>query len=148
MDKIKYKKGKEHLNLNSIDSLSNNNINKMHTPLYLRQIFSLSNTFNENDTVNNIYLNTEMNKESLTVKATKINKKIKNILLKNKKREIGTLKDNTIQEELQSKSNYYINTEGNPNSKIEEIEITGIRTHKNANSINTDSIGSKNKGKN
>ena len=148
MDKIKYKKGKEHLNLNSIDSLSNNNINKMHTPLYLRQIFSLSNTFNENDTVNNIYLNTEMNKESLTVKATKINKKIKkNILFKNKKREIGTLKDNTIQEELQSKSNYYINTEGNPNSKIEEIEITGIRTHKNANSINTDSIGSKNKGK-
>ena len=77
MDKVKYKKGKEHLNLNSINSLSNNNINKLNTPLYLRQLFSLSNTFNENDTLNNIYSNTEINNESLTVKATKINKKIK-----------------------------------------------------------------------
>ena len=148
MDKVKYKKGKEHLNLNSINSLSNNNINKLNTPLYLRQLFSLSNTFNENDTLNNIYSNTEINNESLTVKATKSKKKIKkNILFKNKNREIDTLKDNATQEELQSKSNYYINTEGNPNTKIEEIEITGIRTHKNSNSINTDSISSKSKTK-
>ena len=148
IDKVKYKKGKEHLNLDSLNSLSNNNINKLHTPLYLRQLFSLSNTLNENNTMNNIYSNTEMNNESLTVKTTKINKKIKkNSLFKNKKREIDTLNDNINQEELQSKSNYYINTEGNPNSKIEEIEITGIRTHKNVNNINTDSIGSKNKTK-
>ena len=150
LDKTKYKKGKEHLNLNSINSLSNNTINKMHTPLYLRQLFSLSNTMNENYTLNNNYSNTEIKNESLTVKATKVNKKIKkNILFKNKKLETTSLNDNITSEELQSKSksNYYINTEGNPNSKIEEIEITGIRTHKNTNSTNIDSIGSKNKTK-
>ena len=148
MDKVKNKKGKENINLNSINSLSNNNINKFHSPLYLRQLFSLSNTLNENDTMNNINSNTIMNNESLTVKTTKINKKIKkNILFKNKKHEIDTLNDNITQEELQSKSNYYKNIEGNQNSKIEEIEITGIRTHKNANSINNDSISGKNKKK-
>ena len=148
IEQAKYKKGKDHLNLNSINSLSNNNINKLHTPLYLRKLFSLSNTLNENDTENNIYSNTEMNNESLTVKKAKISKRIKkNILFKNKKKRIDTLNNNETPEEIQSKSNYYINTEGNPNSKIEEIEITGIRTHKNAYNINSDSIGSKNKTK-
>ena len=127
LEKFHTTKGKDGIKINSINVITNNNIKNLNNPLYLSKIFSLSNTINESNTLSNI--NPEiMQTDSKIAK----NKKMRNkIYLNNTNLDI-----NKINEENQPNSNYYNSiTEITPNSKIDEIEITGLNlnSYKNEN---------------
>ena len=110
---------REKVNINYINSISNNVYGKINSPIYFNKIFSLSNTLNDNFNSYN-----DMNKsESLTgISKRKINKKLKKkILLNDTNFNIDINKTNG---EIEPKYDYFNSiTEINPNSKIEEIDI-------------------------
>ena len=125
LDKMNCAKGKDSININSINLISNNNINRINNPAYLNKLFSLSNTINDTDTINHYHetMNTDYN-----IKTQKVNKKLKKrFLLNDTKSDI-----NKTNEECHPHSNYYSSiTEVNPNSLIEEIELTGLNLKRN-----------------
>ena len=127
LEKVHTTKGKDSIKINSINLISNDNINKINNPFYLSKIFSLSNTINEADTISNI--NPEILQTDYKIEK---HKKMRNkIFLNNTNCDI-----NKKNEEIQPNSNYYNSiTDISPNSRIAKIEINGLNlnSYKNDN---------------
>jgi len=124
-------KEREKVNINYINTISNNVYGKINSPIYFNKIFSLSNTMNDN-----FDLCTDINNtDSLTrLSKRKINKKLKKKILLNDTRLNTDI--NRTNGDIEPKYDYFNSiTEINQNSKIEEIEIN---TYKNNNEKKTD----------
>ena len=122
-----FDKDKEKVNINYINTISNNVYGKINSPIYLNKIFSLSNTINDNlELFDNINDTDTLNSHT----KRRINKKLKKkILLNDKSPNIDMNKTN---EEIKPNFDYYNSiTEINPGSKIEEIELNSINNNNN-----------------
>ena len=119
-------KDREKVNINYINTISNNVYGKINSPIYLNKIISLSNTINDN-----LELFDNMNDtDTLNSNAKRrINKKLKKkILLNNTNPNIDMNKTNA---EIKPNLDYYNNnTEINPGIKIEEIELNSFNNIK------------------
>ena len=119
-------KDREKVNINYINTISNNVYGKINSPIYLNKIISLSNTINDN-----LELFDNMNDtDTLNSNAKRrINKKLKKkILLNNTNPNIDMNKTNA---EIKPNLDYYNNnTEINPGIKIEEIELNSFNNNK------------------
>ena len=126
LEKVHTAKGKDTININSINLISNDNIHKIDNPLYLSKIFSLSNAINENYIINNN--NNQIIKTENNVRNKKIDKKMKKQYFLNK-----TNVDNTkTNDDSMPKSHYYSSiTEVKEKSNMEETERSGLNENKN-----------------
>ena len=119
-------KDREKVNINYINTISNNVYGKINSPIYLNKIISLSNTIHDN-----LELFDNMNDtDTLNSNAKRrINKKLKKkILLNNTNPNIDMNKTNA---EIKPNLDYYNNnTEINPGIKIEEIELNSFNNIK------------------
>ena len=126
LEKAHTTKGKDSIKINSINLITNDNINKINNPLYLSKIFSLSNAINETDTLSNI--NPEIMHTDYKIEKPK---KMRNkIYLNNSNYVFNKLYDDKL-----PYSNYYNSITETHNPRIEEIEINGLNlnTYKNNN---------------
>ena len=124
-------KDKDKVNINYINTISNNVYGKINSPIYLNKIFSLSNTYNDNlDLFNNINDNDTLDNSA----KRRINKKLKKkILLNDTNPNIDMNKTN---EEMKPNFDYYNSiTEINPGSKIEEIELNSFNNNRKENKM-------------
>ena len=112
-------KEREKVNINYINTISNNVYGKINSPIYFNKIFSLSNTMNDNFNICNEMSNTD---SLARISKRKINKKLKKKILLN---DTNLNKDiNKTNGEIEPKYDYFNSmTEINQNSKIEEIDI-------------------------
>ena len=115
---------RENVNINYINSISNNVYGKINSPIYLNKIYSLSNNINDNlNLINKItYKINNKNKR-------KLNKNLKKKILLNDM-EINIDKNRTNQL-AQPKNDYLNNKTEIRNSKIEGIEIDSLENKKN-----------------
>ena len=117
---------KDKVNINYINTISNNVYGKINSPIYLNKIISLSNTINDN-----IELFDNINDTETLNSSTKrrINKKLKKkILLNDTNPNIDMNKTN---EEIKPNFDYYNSiTEMNPGTKIEEIELNSFNNNR------------------
>ena len=122
-----FDKDKDKVNINYINTISNNVYGKINSPIYLNKIFSLSNTINDNiELFDNINDTDTLNNS----KERRINKKLKKkILLNDTNPNIDMNKTN---EEIKPNFDYYNSiTEMNPGTKIEEIELNSFNNNNN-----------------
>ena len=122
-----FDKDKEKVNINYINTISNNVYGKINSPIYLNKIFSLSNTINDNiELFDNINDTDTLNNST----ERRINKKLKKkILLNDTNPNIDMNKTN---EEIKPNFDYYNSiTEMNPGTKIEEIELNSFNNNNN-----------------
>ena len=117
---------RENVNINYINSISNNVYGKINSPIYLNKIYSLTNTTNDNFNIinNETYPLNNKNKQ-------KINKNLKKkILLNDTDLNIDMNKTN---EEKQKYDYFSSITDINPISKIEEIELSSFGSNEPKN---------------
>ena len=122
-----FDKDKDKVNINYINTISNNVYGKINSPIYLNKIISLSNTINDNiELFDNINDTDTLNNS----KERRINKKLKKkILLNDTNPNIDMNKTN---EEIKPNFDYYNSiTEMNPGTKIEEIELNSFNNNNN-----------------
>ncbi len=122
-----FDKDREKVNINYINTISNNVYGKINSPIYLNKIISLPNDLNDN-----LELFDSMNDAATISSNTKrrINKKLKKKILLNDTNQNTDM--NKTNGEIKPNFNYFNNiTEINPVSKIEEIEINSFSKKNN-----------------
>ena len=125
LEKVHTTKGKDTININSINLISNDNIHKIDNPLYLSKIFSLSNAINQNYIIRNN--NNQINKKENNVRNKKIDKMKKQYFLN--KTNVDNTKTN---EDSLPKSHYYSSiTEVKEKSNMKEKERSGLNENNN-----------------
>ena len=123
---LSFFKGKrENVNINYINSISNNVYRKINSPIYFNKIYSLSNEMSDNLNLLN----------NMTVPSNnKIKRKInKNLKKKNLFNDTDLNIDmSRINEEVNPKYNYFNSiTEINPNSNLGKLEISTLNNNEN-----------------
>lgn len=120
---------KDNVNINYINSISNNVYGKINSPIYLNKIYSLSNIDDNFNLMKNITLPIQYQNKQ------KINKNLKKKSLVNDT-ELNLYMNKTSKEDLQKNDYFNSIIEIYPNSKIEEIEIDSSKNDDKIEKIN------------
>lgn len=121
-----YNEKRENVNINYINSISNNVYGKINSPIFLNRIYSLYNNINGNYNLLNTMTEPTNNKSRL-----KISKNLKKkILLNENDLNLGI---NLTNNETDSNYNRFDNLTEKNNSKNEEMEMNMFKNHENKN---------------